>query len=308
MLDNFAAVLPAVDWQHNTRQIRVPSHPLAASCCCCGNTSCAAVPQADFQLDNMKSDDVAKYLPRKLNCIANEMLLKKRNSSLTDYKRPSRPMQKSLTSVMVDPPSPSELIRSSKHLMSIPLQTTTLPTIATCSNSKESIVSVPSNKGKKEGCALSARARSVSSFGKDPIASCEKPEALFSKSCRDVDFVDTKMEKKHDKSRRQIVVRCRPMSPHPADVISSQKQAAIRAKKGDPEKQRGQVLLANSALESTVAEELRQLIEAMQMEVSNPVYQIVMIILLFAASYYSSSQYLQTLGLVSTPALQEGTS
>ena len=81
------------------------------------------------------------------------------------------------------------------------------------------------------------------------------------------------------------------MSPHPADVISSQKQAAIRAKKGDPEKQRGQVLLANSALESTVAEELRQLIEAMQMEVSNPVYQIVMIILLFAASYYSSSRY-----------------
>jgi hypothetical protein len=100
------------------------------------------------------------------------------------------------------------------------------------------------------------------------------------------------MEKKHDKSRRQIVVRCRPMSPHPADVISSQKRAAIRAdKKGDPEKQRGQVLLANSALESTVAEELRQLIEAMQMEVSNPVYQIVMIILLFAASYYSSSRY-----------------
>ena len=81
------------------------------------------------------------------------------------------------------------------------------------------------------------------------------------------------------------------MSPHPADVISSQKQAAIRAdKKGDSVKQRGQVLLANSALESTVAEELRQLIEAMQMEVSNP-YQIVIIMLLFAASYYSSSRY-----------------
>jgi hypothetical protein len=239
----------------------------------------------------MKSDDVAKYLPRKLNCIANVMLLKKRNSSLTDYKRPSRPMQKSLTSVMVDPPSPSELIRSSKHLMSLPLQTTTLPTIATSSNSKESIVSVPSNKGEKEGCPLSARARSVSPFGKDPIASCEKPETLFSKSCRDVDF-DDKMEKKHNKSHRQAAVRCRPRSPHPADVISSQKRAAIRAdKKGDPEKQRGQVLLANSALESTVAEELRQLIEAMQMEVSNPVYQIVMIILLFAASYYSSSRY-----------------
>ena len=47
------------------------------------------------------------------------------------------------------------------------------------------------------------------------------------------------------------------MSPHPADVISSQKQAAIRAKKGDPEKQHGQVLLANSALESTVAKERR---------------------------------------------------
>jgi hypothetical protein len=216
----------------------------------------------------MKSDDVAKYLPRKLNCLANEMLLKKRNSSLTDYKRPSRPRQKSSTSVMVDPPSP-ELIRSSKHFMSLQLQTTTLPTIATSSNSKESIVSVPSNKGEKEGCALSARARSVSPFGKDPIASCEKPETLFSKSCRDVDFVD-KMEKKHNKSHRQAAVRCRPMSPHPADVILSQKQAAIRAdKKGDPEKQRGQVLLANSALESTVAEELRQLIEAMQMEVSN---------------------------------------
>ena len=240
----------------------------------------------------MKSDDVAKYLPRKLNCVANEMLLKNRNSSLTDYKRPSRPRQKSSTSVMVDPPSP-KLIRSSKHFMSLPLQTTTLPTIATSSNSKESIVSVPSNKGQKEGCALSARARSVSPF---------------SKSCRDVDFVD-KMEKKHNKSHRQAAVRCRPMSPHPADVMSSQKQAAIRAdKKGDPEKQRGQVLLAYSALESTVAEELRQLIEAMQMEVSNPVYQIVTIILLFAASYYSSSQYLQTLGLVSTPALREGTS
>jgi hypothetical protein len=189
---------------------------------------------------------------------------------------------------MVDPPSP-ELIRSSKHLMSIPLQTTTLPTIATSSNSKESIISVPSNKGEKEGCALSARARSVSSFGKDPIA-CEKPKTIFSKSCRDVDFVD-KIEKKHNKSHCQAAVRCRPMSPHPADVISSQKQATIRAKKGDPEKQRGQVLLANSALESTVAEELRQLIEAMQMEVSNP-YQIVIIMLLFAASYYSSSHYL----------------
>ena len=207
-----------------------------------------------FIIAQMKSDDVAKYLPRKLNCIANEMLLKKRNSSLTDYKRPSRPRQKSSTSVMVDPPSP-ELIRSSKHLMSIPLQTTTLPTIATSSNSKESIISVPSNKGEKEGCALSARARSVSSFGKDPIA-CEKPKTIFSKSCRDVDFVD-KIEKKHNKSHCQAAVRCRPMSPHPADVISSQKQAAIRAKKGDPEKQRGQVLLANSALESTVAEERR---------------------------------------------------
>jgi hypothetical protein len=192
---------------------------------------------------------------------------------------------------MVDPPPP-DLIRRCTHFMPLPLQTTTLPAIATSSNSKESIVSVPSHMVEKEGCALSARARSVSPFGKDPIASCEKPEALFSKSCRDVDFVDTKMEKKHDKSRRQIVVRCRPMSPHPADVISSQKQAAIRAdKKGDSVKQRGQVLLANSALESTVAEELRQLIEAMQMEVSNP-YQIVIIMLLFAASYYSSSHYL----------------
>ena len=230
--------------------------------------------QADFQLDNMKSDDVAKYLPRKLNCLANEMLLKKRNSSLTDYKRPSRPRQKSSTSVMVDPPSP-DLIRRSKHFMPLPLQTTTLPTIATSSNSrKESIVSVPSHMGEKEGCALSARARSVSPFGKDPIASCEKPETLFSKSCRDVDFVD-KNEKKHNKSHRQAVVRCRPMSPHPADVISSQKQAAIHAnKKRDPVKQSGQVLLANSALESTVAKELRQLIEALQMEVSNP-YQIV---------------------------------
>ena len=192
--------------------------------------------------------------------------------------------------------------------MPLPLQTTTLPTIATSSNSsKESIVSVASHMGEKEGCAFSARARSVSPVGKDPIA-CEKPETLFSKSCRDVDFVD-KNEKKHNKSHRQAVVRCRPMSPHPADVRSSQKQAAIHAnKKRDPVKQSGQVLLANSALESTVAEELRQLIEAMQMEVSNPVYQIVMIILLFAASYYSSSQYLTNLGLVSTPALREGTS
>jgi hypothetical protein len=234
--------------------------------------------RTQYKLHNMKSIaiDVAKYLPRKLNCIAYE----KSNSSVTDYNQTSRPRQKSSTSVIVDPPSPDEAASKEKmkHFMPLPMQRTTFPPTATSSYSKESIVLVPStNIGEKEGCALSTRARSVSQlFGKDPIASCEKPETLVSKSCRDVDFVDKK-EKKHNKNHRQAIVRCRPKSPHPADVISSQKkQAAIRAdKKETQEKQCGQILLANSALESTVAKELRQLIEAMRMEVSNPVYQIV---------------------------------
>jgi hypothetical protein len=210
--------------------------------------------------------DVAKYLPRKLNCIAYE----KSNSSVTDYNQTSRPRQKSSTSVIVDPPSPDEAASKEKmkHFMPLQMQRTTFPPTATSSYSKESILLVPStNIGEKEGCALSTRARSVSQlFGKDRV----------SKSCRDVDFVDKK-EKKHNKNHRQAIVRCRPKSPHPADVILSQKkQAAIRAdKKETQEKQCGQILLANSALESTVAKELRQLIEAMRMEVSNPVYQIV---------------------------------
>jgi hypothetical protein len=180
----------------------------------------------------------------------------------------------------VDPPSPDDAAsrEKMKNFMQLPLQRTTLPATATSSNSKESIVLVPStNIVEKEGCALSTRARSVSTlFGKDPIASCEKPEKLFSMPCRDVDFADKK-EKKHNKNHPQAIVRCRPKSPHPADVISSQKkQAAIRVdKKETQEKQCGQILLANSALESTVAKELHQLIEAMRMEVSNPVYQIV---------------------------------
>jgi hypothetical protein len=184
----------------------------------------------------------------------------------------------------VDPPSPDEAASREmmKHFLPLPVQRTTLPTTATSSNSKESIVSVPStNIYEKEGCTLSTRARSVSPlFGKDPIASCEKPETLFSKSCKDVDFVEKK-EKKHNKNHRQAILRCRPMSPHPADVILNQqkKQAAIRAdnKKETQEKQCGQILLANSALESTVAKELCQLIEALHMEVSNQVHQIVTI-------------------------------